>query len=446
MRKIWQFFRINYRFFLLGLSLSLGSYFAGQYWLFPYLRSYHQENVSRGLIGNYTLTSLPPDIAGLISRGLTRIDRHGDVFPALADHWEVADKGRLYTFYLKHNLFWHDHHPFRARDIHYQFNNVETKVLGVDKIQFQLKTAFAPFLTVVSQPLFRKKTLGLGDYRIKKIVFRRGDIISLLQLEAVNRERKPKKITFRFYPTQDLLQNAFLLGEIQEAIGLYQIDFLEHWPHIKIIPQIAFNQKYVALFFNTGKAPFDNKRFRQALAYALHKPEGRSRALTPISPLSWAYNRNVKTYNYNFQHAQKMLAASKIKVLGHYTLLVDANLLTVAEGIKKDWQKLGIQLDIRVAQGNFWQKDFDIFLGYGLSTPDPDQYYFWHSHQPGNICHYHNVRIDNLLEKGRLTLVKEERRKIYRDFQRFLVEDVPAIFLFYPTSYSVRRQPAISLP
>ncbi len=34
----------------------------------------------------------------------------------------------------------------------------------------------------------------------------------------------------------------------------------------------------------------------------------------------------------------------------------------------------------------------------------------------------------------------EEREKIYLDFQRFLVEDAPAAFLFHPTFYTISRK------
>ena len=70
---------------------------------------------------------------------------------------------------------------------------------------------------------------------------------------------------------------------------------------------------------------------------------------------------------------------------------------------------------------------------------DPDQYTLWHSTQSTNITGYNSPKIDKLLEDGRKISDKEERKAIYLDFQRFLVEDTPAAFLFHPTVYTIIR-------
>jgi len=49
--------------------------------------------------------------------GLTRIDRHGAVVPALAESWEVSDDGRRYRFKLRHGVVFHDGSSFEAGDV-----------------------------------------------------------------------------------------------------------------------------------------------------------------------------------------------------------------------------------------------------------------------------------------------------------------------------------------
>jgi peptide/nickel transport system substrate-binding protein len=81
---------------------------------------------------------------------------------------------------------------------------------------------------------------------------------------------------------------------------------------------------------------------------------------------------------------------------------------------------------------------------------DPDQYTLWHSTQATNLTNNavgensdennDNAKIDKLLEDGRQTLDPEDRRLIYLDFQRFLVEYTPAVFLYHPTSYTILRK------
>jgi len=44
------------------------------------------------------------------------------------------------------------------------------------------------------------------------------------------------------------------------------------------------------------------------------------------------------------------------------------------------------------------------------------------------------------LEDGRKVYDTEERKKIYQDFQKYLVEEAPAVFLFYPELYTISRK------
>ena len=118
----------------------------------------------------------------------------------------------------------------------------------------------------------------------------------------------------------------------------------------------------------------------------------------------------------------------------------DRNLLPLAEEIKTAWQNtLGFPVSITIEnQINF--DNYDTLLTYGAITNDPDQYLFWHSTQTNtNITKLNSPRIDKLLEEGRQTIDQIERKTIYQDFQTYLLEDSPAIFLYYPTVYTITR-------
>ena len=84
--------------------------------------------------------------------------------------------------------------------------------------------------------------------------------------------------------------------------------------------------------------------------------------------------------------------------------------------------------------------NYQIFLGYFNVPSDPDQYTLWHSDQPTNITNYKNLRIDQLLEDGRRTLDTQKRIKIYADFQKYLLDDQPASFLYFPYEYKIVRK------
>jgi peptide/nickel transport system substrate-binding protein len=115
------------------------------------------------------------------------------------------------------------------------------------------------------------------------------------------------------------------------------------------------------------------------------------------------------------------------------------HLLSKAEKISDYWKELSIETSVSVT--STVPTEYQAFLAIVDIPKDPDQYALWHSTQvETNISKYENPRIDKLLEDGRLELDLEERRKIYLDFQRFLIEDSPATFLFHPVYYSVSRK------
>ena len=67
---------------------------------------------------------------------------------------------------------------------------------------------------------------------------------------------------------------------------------------------------------------------------------------------------------------------------------------------------------------------------------DPDPISFWHSNFrefPGqNLALYNNKTADNLLEEARQTLNPVDRYRLYDEFQRIIIEDIPAVFLYSP--------------
>jgi len=67
---------------------------------------------------------------------------------------------------------------------------------------------------------------------------------------------------------------------------------------------------------------------------------------------------------------------------------------------------------------------------------DPDPFAFWHSSQrndPGlNIALYANRTADKIMEEARIASSPSERGKKYEDFQKEVIKDLPAIFLYSP--------------
>lgn len=388
-----------------------------------------------GLTGRYHTDNLPNFILESVGDGLTKVNETGIVEPNLAKSWETPDKGKTWVFHLEDNIFWQDGKEVTSETINYQFSDVTIERPDSKTIIFKLQDPFSPFPVVVSRPVFKKGLLGTGEWEVTKATIAGGFVQKLV---LVN-EEKDKKI-YKFYPTEERAKTAYKLGEVNTLVNIFNPTPFDTWKTTEIIPEVD-QGNVVAIFFNTQDAFLSEKSLRQALAYAIKKDFEGKRALSPISPNSWAYNPQVKSYFYDIDRAEELLEdfPEEVRESLNIKLVTTPTLLPIAEKITQDWQKAGIKTTAQVYSGI--PTDYQAFLAIFNYPTDPDQYSIWHSTQEStNISHYQNPRIDKLLEDGRVELDLEERKKIYLDFQRFLVEDSPAAFLYHPISYKITRK------
>jgi len=379
-----------------------------------------------GIVGRYSTDNLPINIAKHISGGLTEVDSGGNVTSKIAKSWESFDDGKTWDFKIDTSIKWQDGKKVKPDDIVYKFSDATSEIVDNETIRFKLNSKFSAFPIILSKPIFKKGLLGTGEWEVKKVSLSGGYLQKLTLSDT-----KKNKIIYRFFPSESQQILAFKLGQIDEMQNVYEIEEFKNWKTVRIEENIR-HDNFVALFFNTESEKFKDKTARQSLAYAVEKDGFNERAIGPISIDSWAYNSQVKLYNRDLE---------KTKEIGDLSVSISTlpNLLKTAEKIKKDWEEAGVKVEIQVVTSI--PDNFDVFLATVDIPKDPDQYSLWHSTQTStNISKLKNPRIDKLLEDGRTELDQESRKKIYLDFQRFLVEEVPAVFLYYPTQYNVVRK------
>lgn len=395
------------------------------------------KNTTRiGRVGKYSLEALPSDIQSSLSIGLVSLSVDGKVAPGLAKSWTVSDDGKVYVFTLDPAIRWHDGTAIAPGDISYNFQDVQTE-LGNGTVTYHLKEPFAPFISAVSRPILKNNRYGTKDFRLVSTQSYGGD------LQSLTIENTDERRIYKFYPTESSAITAFRLGEINRVEGLALVpDAYLHDPTNIVQTDLNFAGKQSVLFFNNNDSLLSSKSTRQALAYAIKdKSFGHTRTLSPISQSSWAYNEFVKTYDYDATHA-KTLLSQDVKDPSTVKLELKTTLqyLDVAESIAESWRNtLGIGVDVKVV--STMSSDYQILLADFTPPVDPDQYSLWHSTQGSNFTHFNNLKVDKLLEDSRRTLDTKLRTQIYQDFQRFLLEDCPAVFLFQSDAYTLSRKP-----
>lgn len=422
-----------------GFSIGL-LFFVTIIFAYPFLSSHFRESKTKkiGLVGNYTPINFPLKIQNLISFGLTSLTQSGEATSSAATSWEINDEGKIFTFHLNPDRVWQDGKPFTARDVNYNLKDAETSLIDNYTLQIKLKEPFSPLPILLSQPLFKEGLVGLGEYKVGLLNLRKDFLSSLTLVPFQNKEDLPLLI-YRFYPSEEEAMMAYKLGEVDILENIADpLPFL-NWP-VKVESEISKNS-YLGVFYNMEDKLLSVKANRQALTYALPNFLEEERPSSSLNPLSWAYNDKLKKYEFDLEFAKKILKSSEVSTQSGERKIVLSTVTsyhTIANQIAESWEKLGFETTVRVEPQ--LPKDFQALLAVQEISPDPDQYSLWHSTQDKtNITHYKNPRIDKLLEDGRTLIDREERRKKYFDFQKYLMDDIPAIFLYHPLSYTVTR-------
>ncbi len=421
-----------------------------------------------GIVGEYNLQNLPKEIKNNLSIGLTRVDPEDQsIKPLLAERWVTENEGHTYRFPLKKDVYWQDGLELTPETINYNLRDVEV-ITTPNDIIFKLPDTFAPFPAVVSEPIFRQvlqrhfvffkrpSIIGVGPYRISSYK-QRGN-----RLQEIILDGPDDRLVYRFYLTENDALTGFKKGEVDVLREIRQPEQLIHWNDRSVTLERMINfDQYLAIFYNHND-PVITRNLKQALYYSLEKPQGDERAVSPINPRSWAYLAGGKDYAKDWDRAVERVLAGLPNQKLDLSLTTTSIYLDKANQIKKQWEDFGeyvyekcqteasddekdlcenVQISVNLKISNFPDtNDYQLLL-LGQEIPlDPDQYFLWHSDQPTNFTNYKNTRVDSLLEKGRQTLDQRERQTVYQEFQQFLLEDPPAIFLEYLPSYTVRRK------
>ena len=403
---------------------------------FYFLPFFFKTTENIGYAGSYTAQTIPESIISEVSYGLTKVEKDGTIKPQASESFTISND-RVYTFKIKKGLLFHNGRELTAASLDVNFEGVSKKIIDTYTVQYALKNPYSPFLVSVTRPIITKDFDGLGRYKIKNIDINAGFLRTITLQDTLS--KKKKKIYF--YPTQKALKVAFMLGEVDTAFNLNSTSVDEtdiaKWDSVKSTQYTDYSS-LLTIFYNNSDSILSNKKVRQALNYALsEKVIFGQRAFGPIPPNS-SYFELSSSYKASDEELAETLLSTVTDLIGTLVISTPEEYLEQAAQIQKDWQKLGIKTEIKITDDI--PSNFQVLL-YKVKLPlDPDQYILWHSAQASNITHYKNLRIDKLLEDGRSITDIEKRKKIYADFQKYLNDDAPASFYYFPTSYILSKK------
>jgi peptide/nickel transport system substrate-binding protein len=274
------------------------------------------------------------DIVELVFSGLMAYDNEGKLRLDLARDYRISEDGKIYTFYLREGIKWHDGETLTVDDIIFTAKTVQDprvkshlalnwQGVGMEKIndytvQFILKQPYAPFLEtltmgILPQHIWGKITLeniALSEYNLKPIgsgPFKfldyqkeaSGKIISYRL--AQNKDyyvRRPyiNEIVFSFFDSEEALLDAANTGSLQGiSPSSLSINSLKSIRGDIYYPYEIQSYNYFALFFNKEKNNLlDSIQVRKALLMATNKDEMVESALRKhASPANYPIPENL---------------------------------------------------------------------------------------------------------------------------------------------------------
>jgi len=305
-------------------------------------------------------------------------------------------------------------------------------------------------LDIKKDPKAWNPTVTLGPYVFEEYV--RGSHAIVARNPNYFRKGQPylDRIEFRMIKNDDARVNALRTGAVDmiEFVPWKDIDTLQRQPGIKVE---ASGGAFMNLWFNTRKKPFDDARVRRAIGFAIDR-DAISRAAffghgtplygPPTAPDSPYYNRDLaNAFSYDPQRAKTLLKEAGYPDGFECELLVFQGLAiytSTAQIVQANLKQVGINARIKLVEWanvveskNKGAYDFMVY-GVNVKLPDPDVYAYYFGGDStywANPIGFRDEKIETLLKRGRSLTDSDERKKVYAELERRVVELSPWVFI-----------------
>ncbi len=431
-------------------------------------------------------------------RGLFKVNAQNELVGDMARSWQVSPDGRIYTIALRSGIKWHDGKPFTSEDVKFTIEAVQNpknhsglrknlndirRVEIVDPltVRIHLDRPFAPLLSKLRIGLIPKHALegrdfntdefnsarpvGTGPFKFKE--WKRGEYFILeANLDFYDGRPILDRVIYKFLPDPNVRLVQLKKGEVDVAeISPRQVAAIKPGDGINL--EIVDTADYRAMMFNLRDPLFQDVRVRQAIQYATDRKALVQGALLgygypAYGPLqyNWISTPDLTGPDNDLQKSEDLLTLSGWVRGGDSIFVRNGKKLSFSltapanDPIRQDLATLladqlsraGIEVKVHV-------RDFSVIkipqlpafiLGGGIpGEPDEDVYSYFSSsggERGSNYSGYRNTKVDDLLERGRVTLDPEARKAIYQQLQTALIEDPPYNYLVYLKHiYGVRK-------
>jgi peptide/nickel transport system substrate-binding protein len=434
-------------------------------------------------------------LQGSVYDGLVEYNDQGKLTGALAESWEQPDP-TTYIFKLRKNVVFHDGSTFDAQDVLATLDRIKdpktaapqgafvstfTKVEAPDPFTVRITLAkpnvtfldrfvgdsnstmfMASAADIASGFDFRKKTNGTGAF-----------ILTTWEPGGQYVFKKNAKYWKPGLPYLDEMIQVVIPDDKARVNALRsgEVDYVENvpWQELATLDKFStypYSVSWVMVRLNSGKAPLDNKKVRQALNFIVDRQEvmqlafgGRYSIIDgPLQqPGNAFYWKELEgTYKKDDAKAKALLVEAGYKTPADVPPMEISVFSTFAahndpaQVLLQQFQKFGLRvtfkaIDVATLNSNRSNGNYQMQMdGLSFSGPDPDNLRaFFHSTAVGHAvaAKFKNDRLDVLLTQGAETTNVEQRRTIYKEAEQIILDEAPWVFLLWrPTAEAATAQ------
>ncbi len=440
--------------------------------------------------------STDQSIRDLIFEPLLGSDMKGNTQPNLAENWEVSSDGKVYTFRLRKGVKFHNGKEMTSEDAKFAMDySMEPKngaygfsnLVNVERVEAPDKYILKVTLKKAS-PAFLSSLTNIQSFSVIPKGSLQGGIEKPALFPAGTGpfkfvEWKPQQqIVFeRFddYWGQKAYVDKLVLRPISSAVVRFtalragDVDIAEDTPRewakqivdgkVKGIQYAAAVHAGLRLVrFNVAAPPFDNKKLRQAAAYAIDKKETLSGAYYGFGEVSdqrypkghaW-YIEGLPTYNYNPDKAKALLkeagyAGQPVEILTETSEVTETETAILQAQLKR----VGMNVKVKILEPGSYtaaarRGEFEIRPGGGNFEDDPSITYGPQlgceqdlKKRANNLSGYCDKEMEVLLQRAESELNVEKRRGLFRQIMAKMLEDIPELYMgFVPRFFTMRDQ------
>ena len=411
---------------------------------------------------------------------LMALDPDAKPYPELAESYAISNDGLAYTFKLRRGVKFHHGDELTADDVKFTFDRlrapnsgysygaqVET-IKSVDVVdrytaRFRLTKRTGPFLIYMAFPgssIVPKKLVESGhDLNAKPVGTGPFKFVSYEPRTAIKFVRnvdyfekgKPYFESMEYHIISDItaLTNALLSGVVNFSNEVPPKDFAKVRAHPDLAGLTLEGSRYHWLLLNTKREPFNDRRIRQAVSFALDRQalvEGAFFGLGTailggvIPKWNWAYaDLRFVPPRGDPEKARALLAEAGYPNGFRTTMSVASsfpNLMAMAPIIQANLARVGINAKIGTMEiPRYWDEvwstsNFDITSMYWLSPlADPDDFVTnnYKCGMPINVQKYCNPEMDTLLDQAKSAPTQDARREFYRKMQELSLRDMAQV-------------------